>query len=56
VKEVFQKLKEFVRDKPTFGTCAGAILLAQEVENPKQVGLGAIDIGNSPQRFWASDR
>jgi len=41
----FQKLKEFVRDKPTFGTCAGAILLAQEVENPKQVGLGAIDIG-----------
>jgi len=41
----FQKLKEFVREKPTFGTCAGAILLAQEVENPKQVGLGAIDIG-----------
>jgi pyridoxal 5'-phosphate synthase pdxT subunit len=41
----FEKLKEFVRDKPTFGTCAGAILLAKEVENPKQVGLGAIDIG-----------
>src|SRR6185369_2360998 len=41
----FQKLKEFVRDKPTFGTCAGAILLAPAVENPKQVGLGAIDIG-----------
>jgi 5'-phosphate synthase pdxT subunit len=41
----FKKLKEFVRLKPTFGTCAGAILLAKEVENPKQVGLGAIDIG-----------
>ena len=41
----FEKLKEFVRLKPTFGTCAGAILLAKEVENPKQVGLGAIDIG-----------
>jgi 5'-phosphate synthase pdxT subunit len=41
----FEKLKEFVRVKPTFGTCAGAILLAQEVENPKQVGLGALDIG-----------
>src|SRR5206468_7154014 len=40
-----EKLKEFVRLKPTFGTCAGAILLAREVENPKQVGLGAIDIG-----------
>jgi 5'-phosphate synthase pdxT subunit len=33
-----------VRLKPTFGTCAGAILLASEVENPKQQGLGAIDI------------
>src|SRR5437660_1906712 len=40
-----EKLKEFVRLKPTFGTCAGAILLASEVENPKQAGLGAIDIG-----------
>jgi len=40
----FDKLKQFVRIKPTFGTCAGAILLASEVENPKQAGLGAIDI------------
>ncbi|MFZ0300940.1 MAG: pyridoxal 5'-phosphate synthase glutaminase subunit PdxT [Candidatus Sulfotelmatobacter sp.] len=42
--EGFEKLKEFVHAKPTFGTCAGAILLATEVENPKQPGLGAIDI------------
>jgi len=41
----FAKLKEFVRVKPTFGTCAGAILLAKEVQNPTQSGLGAIDIG-----------
>jgi 5'-phosphate synthase pdxT subunit len=41
----FEKLKQFVRFKPTFGTCAGAILLATDVENPKQAGLGAIDIG-----------
>jgi 5'-phosphate synthase pdxT subunit len=41
----FDKLKQFVTTKPTFGTCAGAILLANEVENPKQAGLGAIDIG-----------
>jgi 5'-phosphate synthase pdxT subunit len=44
-EEGFEKLKAFVRLKPTFGTCAGAILLAAEVENPKQAGLGAIDIG-----------
>ena len=30
--------------KPTFGTCAGAILLAKEIENPEQKGSGAIDI------------
>ncbi|HEV3306481.1 MAG TPA: pyridoxal 5'-phosphate synthase glutaminase subunit PdxT [Candidatus Sulfotelmatobacter sp.] len=44
-EEGFEKLKQFVRLKPTFGTCAGAILLAAEVDNPKQAGLGAIDIG-----------
>jgi 5'-phosphate synthase pdxT subunit len=43
-EEGFAKLKDFVRVKPTFGTCAGAILLATEVENPKQAGLGALDI------------
>jgi pyridoxal 5'-phosphate synthase pdxT subunit len=43
-EEGFEKLKQFVRLKPTFGTCAGAILLATEVENPHQAGLGAIDI------------
>jgi pyridoxal 5'-phosphate synthase pdxT subunit len=43
-EEGFAKLKEFVHAKPTFGTCAGAILLATEVENPKQAGLGALDI------------
>src|SRR5207247_5222359 len=40
----FEKLKQFVRVKPTFGTCAGAILLASEVDNPKQTGIGALDI------------
>jgi len=40
----FDKLKEYVRSKPTFGTCAGAILLANKVENPKQASLGALDI------------
>src|SRR5215813_3975966 len=40
----FEKLKQFARLKPTFGTCAGAILLASEVENPQQAGLGVLDI------------
>jgi 5'-phosphate synthase pdxT subunit len=43
-EEGFAKLKDFVRVKPTFGTCAGCILLATDVENPKQAGLGALDI------------
>jgi len=43
-KDGFAKLKDFVRAKPTFGTCAGCILLATDVENPKQAGLGALDI------------
>jgi pyridoxal 5'-phosphate synthase pdxT subunit len=39
-----QKLKDFVRSRPTFGTCAGAILLAREVNNPPQPGLEALDV------------
>ncbi len=31
-------------DRPIFGTCAGAIVLAREVENPRQFSLGFIDI------------
>jgi 5'-phosphate synthase pdxT subunit len=40
----FEKLKQFVKSKPSFGTCAGAILLAAQVENPPQPSLGALDI------------
>jgi len=35
-----EKLKQFVRGKPAFGTCAGAILLAKEITNPEQPGQG----------------
>jgi len=38
------QLQSFVATKPTFGTCAGCILLAHEVENPPQPGLDALDI------------
>ena len=43
-RQGFEKLRQFVRLKPTFGTCAGAIMLAKEVTNPDQPGLGALDI------------
>lgn len=36
-------LQEFVRSKPSFGTCAGCILLAKEVLRPAQPSLGALD-------------
>jgi pyridoxal 5'-phosphate synthase pdxT subunit len=39
----FEVLKEFCEDRPVFGTCAGAILLAREVRNPDQRSLGVLD-------------
>lgn len=38
-------IRQFGKTKPVFGTCAGAILLASEVSNPAQEGLGLLDIG-----------
>ena len=40
----FDALRDFVAQKPVFGTCAGAILLARDLENDAQPTLGAIDI------------
>jgi pyridoxal 5'-phosphate synthase pdxT subunit len=39
-----EPLREFANQKPVFGTCAGAILLAKEVENPQQESFGVIDL------------
>jgi 5'-phosphate synthase pdxT subunit len=41
---LLERLRDFVHTKPTFGTCAGAILLAKHVTNPDQEGLNAIDM------------
>jgi pyridoxal 5'-phosphate synthase pdxT subunit len=38
-----EKLASFVQVKPTFGTCAGCILLAQEVLHPQQKSLAVLD-------------
>jgi len=40
----FDVLQTYVKSTPTFGTCAGAILLATNVEGPAQRSLGALDI------------
>jgi 5'-phosphate synthase pdxT subunit len=39
----FEVLQEFCGRKPIFGTCAGTILLAREVQNPAQRSLGVLD-------------
>lgn len=36
-------LKQFCTERPVFGTCAGAILLAREVHHPAQRSLGVLD-------------
>ncbi len=38
------RLAEFGRRKPIFGTCAGAILMANEVSQPAQPSLALMDI------------
>lgn len=40
---LFAPLLEFTRSWPTFGTCAGCILLAKRVLNPEQESLGVLD-------------
>lgn len=44
LNHLWEPLKKFVAQKPTFGVCAGAILLAEEVSHPAQVSLGALPI------------
>ena len=44
-ERLLDKLAEFGREKPVFGTCAGAILMANEVSGPEQESLGLMDIG-----------
>jgi len=43
-EDLLEPLRNFGREKPIFGTCAGAILLASEVTRPPQESLGLVDI------------
>ena len=48
----FPALKHFVRDGgAVMGTCAGAILLAREVDNPAQESLGLLDAAIARNAF-----
>ncbi len=42
---LMEPLREFGASKPVFGTCAGAILLAEQVINPEQPSLNLMNIG-----------
>ena len=44
-ENLMEPLRNFGRSRPIFGTCAGAILLANEVSSPAQECLGLIDVG-----------
>jgi len=46
-------LQSFAQQKPVFGTCAGAILLAKEVRNPSQPSLAALDIAVERNAYGA---
>jgi 5'-phosphate synthase pdxT subunit len=43
-RDMWNSLKKFCASKPSWGVCAGAILLATTVQNPRQKSLGAIEI------------
>jgi pyridoxal 5'-phosphate synthase pdxT subunit len=49
----FGALKSFAQQKPVFGTCAGAILLASEVRHPHQPSLGILDIAVERNAYGA---
>jgi 5'-phosphate synthase pdxT subunit len=56
---LYEAIKKFAaQGKAVFGTCAGAILLANEVKNPQQESLGLLDmtvLRNAYGRQIASD-
>jgi pyridoxal 5'-phosphate synthase pdxT subunit len=44
LNRVWEPLKAFAQEKPVFGVCAGAILLASRVTHPEQDSLHAIEL------------
>jgi 5'-phosphate synthase pdxT subunit len=58
-EDLFEAIKKFAaNNRPVFGTCAGAILMATHVKNPAQDSLGLLDmtvLRNAYGRQLASD-
>jgi len=53
---LMEPLREFVKTKAVWGTCAGAILLSQAVSNPKKGGqelLGGVSV-TTMRNGWGS--
>lgn len=44
LEHLMEPLGEFAREKPVLATCAGVILMAREVSNPRQESLGVLDL------------
>jgi len=44
IENLFEPIADFGRSRPIFGTCAGAILLATDVEHPTQQSLGLMNL------------
>ncbi|HBY60943.1 MAG TPA: pyridoxal 5'-phosphate synthase glutaminase subunit PdxT [Solibacterales bacterium] len=44
LESLFEPLREYGGQRPIFGTCAGAILLASEVSHPAQESLALVDM------------
>ena len=42
--DLLESLRRYGREKPIFGTCAGAILLAKQVSHPPQPSLNLMDM------------
>jgi pyridoxal 5'-phosphate synthase pdxT subunit len=43
LNSLWEPLREFVDEKPTYGVCAGSILLAKKVFHPEQASLEAMN-------------
>lgn len=44
LNQLWELVRQFAKDKPTWGICAGAILLAKDVKSPAQESLQRMDI------------
>ena len=49
--QLFEPLKDYCRSHPTWGVCAGTILLAQEVTNPKQESFGLVPVKSERNHY-----